>query len=51
MTDLKTRIATMHRRDVLVAWGFVIGLWLAIGFVAMATWSLAPSPLARHQVP
>jgi len=47
MTDLKTRIATMHRRDVLVAWGFVIGLWLAIGFVAMATWSLAPSPLAR----
>ena len=25
----------------------MIGLWLAIGFVAMATWSLAPSPLAR----
>ncbi len=47
MTDLTTRIATMHRRDVIGAWAFVIGLWLAIGFVAIATWSLAPSPLAR----
>lgn len=37
----------MHRRDVTIAWAFVIGLWLAIGFVAMATWTLAPSPLAR----
>lgn len=37
----------MHRRDVTVAWAFVIGLWLAIGFVAIATWSLAPSNTAR----
>ncbi|MCB2127594.1 MAG: hypothetical protein KDE03_00590 [Rhodobacteraceae bacterium] len=37
----------MHRRDTMVAWAFVIGLWLAIGFVAMATWNLAPSSLAR----
>jgi hypothetical protein len=47
MTDLATRIETMHRRDVTVAWAFVIGLWLAVGFVAMATWSLAPSGGAR----
>jgi hypothetical protein len=37
----------MHRRDVAVAWAFVIGLWFAITFVAWATWSLAPSPAAR----
>ena len=37
----------MHRRDVIVAYAFIIGLWLAVGFVAMATWSLAPAPLAR----
>lgn len=47
MSDLTTRIAAMHRRDVTVAWAFVIGLWLAIGFVAIATWSLAPSNTAR----
>lgn len=47
MSALTTRIETMHRRDVLVAWAFVIGLWFAIGFVAMATWSLAPSNGAR----
>lgn len=33
----------MHRRDVKVAWAFVIGLWFAIIFVAIATWDLAPA--------
>lgn len=37
----------MHRRDVAVAWAFVIGLWLAVIFVALATWNLAPDGLAR----
>ncbi|MGQ0610541.1 MAG: hypothetical protein ACT4N9_05485 [Paracoccaceae bacterium] len=37
----------MHRRDVQVAWAFVIGLWLAIIFVALATWNLAPTGGAR----
>jgi len=37
----------MHRRDVQIAWAFVIGLWLAVIFVALATWSLAPSSGAR----
>jgi hypothetical protein len=41
------RIDAMHRRDVVVAWAFVIGLWFAIIFVALATWSLAPSGAAR----
>jgi Na+/glutamate symporter len=47
MSDLPTRIEAMHRRDVTVAWAFVLGLWLAIGFVAMATWDLAPTNAAR----
>ncbi len=47
MLDLETRIAAMHRRDVIVAWAFVIGLWFAIAFVAIATWAFAPSPGAR----
>lgn len=38
----------MHRRDVLVAWAFVIGLWFAVIFVALATWDLAPSSGARN---
>ncbi|MES2542251.1 MAG: hypothetical protein V4583_16960 [Pseudomonadota bacterium] len=37
----------MHRRDVLVAWAFVIGLWCAVIFVALATWDLAPNSTAR----
>lgn len=37
----------MHRRDVQVAWAFVIGLWFAIVFVALATWNLAPTGGAR----
>jgi hypothetical protein len=37
----------MHRRDVAVAWAFVIGLCFAMLFVAWATWDLAPSGAAR----
>jgi acyl-coenzyme A thioesterase PaaI-like protein len=37
----------MHRRDMTVAWAFVIGLWLAVIFVAIATWSIAPDAGAR----
>lgn len=37
----------MHKRDVLVAWAFVIVLWLAMIFVAIATWDLAPNEGAR----
>lgn len=37
----------MHKRDVLVAWAFVLGLWFAIIFVAIVTWNLAPSGGAR----
>jgi hypothetical protein len=33
----------MHGRDVRIAWAFVIGLWFAMIFVALATWNLAPS--------
>lgn len=37
----------MHGRDVKVAWAFVLGLWFAIIFVALATWDLAPEGAAR----
>jgi hypothetical protein len=37
----------MHKRDVAIAWAFVIGLWFAMIFVALATWSLAPNGAAR----
>ncbi|MCB2104026.1 MAG: hypothetical protein KDD81_12985 [Rhodobacteraceae bacterium] len=37
----------MHRRDVVIAWAFVVGLWFSVIFVALATWSLAPSGIAR----
>lgn len=47
VTNLNQRIEAMHKRDVLVAWAFVIGLWFAIIFVALATWNLAPSNGAR----
>lgn len=47
MPDLNQRIEAMHKRDVLVAWAFVIGLWFAVIFVALATWSLAPTGSAR----
>jgi hypothetical protein len=45
--DKTQRIEAMHRRDVQVAWAFVICLWLAMIFVAIATWDLAPSSGAR----
>jgi hypothetical protein len=45
--DLNQRIEAMHKRDVLVAWAFVIGLWFAVIFVAIATWDLAPNSAAR----
>lgn len=47
MANMEQRIGAMHKRDVWVAWAFVIGLWLAIIFVAMATWDLAPNALTR----
>ncbi|MFC3180757.1 hypothetical protein [Cypionkella sinensis] len=47
MSDLNTRIKAMHQSDTRVAWAFVIGLWLAIGFVMWGTWGLAPSGGAR----
>jgi hypothetical protein len=37
----------MHRSDVRVAWAFVVGLWLAMIFVAYATWNLAPDGMSR----
>lgn len=47
MADLNQRIEAMHKRDVQIAWTFVIGLWCAMIFVAYATWDLAPSSGAR----
>ncbi|AGT11439.1 hypothetical protein [Paracoccus aminophilus] len=47
MSDLDSRIGAMHRRDMAVAWAFVLGLWFSIIFVAWGTWSIAPNPLAR----
>ena len=47
MSKLESRISSMHSRDTIIASLFVVGLWLAIGFVAWATWSLAPSSGAR----
>jgi hypothetical protein len=47
LSDLNQRIEAMHKRDVTVAWAFVIGLWFSVIFVAIATWGLAPSGTAR----
>lgn len=47
MPDLTERIKKMHTSDIAIAWAFVIGLWLAIIFVAIATWNLAPESAAR----
>ena len=47
MSDMDARIQAMHKRDVQVAWAFVVGLWISIFFVAIATWPLAPSGPAR----
>lgn len=45
--EVDPRIEVMHKSDVRIAWAFVVGLWLAMLFVAWATWSLAPSGGAR----
>ena len=37
----------MHRSDVRIAWAFVVGLWVAMIFVAIATWNLAPDGGSR----
>jgi hypothetical protein len=42
MSDLNQRIEAMYKRDVLVAYAFVIGLWFAIIFVMIFAWNLAP---------
>jgi hypothetical protein len=47
VADLSERIGAMHRRDVAVAWAFVVGLWISMIFVAWATWNLAPNGAAR----
>ncbi len=47
MASTDPRIEKMHRRDVTIAWAFVIGLWLAFTFVLWATWDIAPSGTAR----
>jgi hypothetical protein len=47
VVDLSQRIEAIHKRDVQVAWAFVIGLWCALIFVAIATWDLAPTAGAR----
>jgi len=47
MSERDQRIAAMHRGDIRVAWAFVLGLWFAIIFVALATWDLAPAGTAR----
>lgn len=47
MTNLDQRIEAMHRSDTRIAWAFVVGLWCAVIFVAIATWDLAPNATAR----
>lgn len=42
------RIEKVYRGDVLGAWSFVLALWLALGFVAWATWDLAPNENVRY---
>jgi len=44
---LQGRIIAMHRRDTIVAWIIVLGLWFAILYVASVTWPLAPLPVMR----
>ncbi len=47
MSNLDQRIEAMHRSDTRIAWAFVVGLWCAMIFVAIATWDLAPNGTAR----
>lgn len=39
-SDLTARIEAMFRLDRLWAWGFVVALWLAVGFVFFAIYPL-----------
>lgn len=50
MSDLthEERIEKVYRGDVIGAWAFVLALWLTMGFVAWATWDLAPSDNVRY---
>lgn len=45
--SLDQRIEKVFRGDVLGAWTFVAVLWLTFGFVAWATWDLAPDDNVR----
>jgi uncharacterized membrane protein len=42
------RIEKVYRGDVLGAWAFVLVLWATLGFVAWATWDLAPNENVRY---
>lgn len=46
--NLDERIERVYRKDVLGAWTFVAVLWASLGFVAYATWDLAPDPNVRN---
>lgn len=41
--NLASRIDAMFLRDRLWAWGFVLVLWLAVGFVFFSIYPLAPN--------
>jgi len=45
---LDERIEKVYRGDVLGAWTFVLVLWLSFGFVAYATWDIAPDENVRN---
>jgi hypothetical protein len=45
--ELNQRIEAMYRRDVRAAWAFIVVLWLSVGFVAIATWPMAPDTGSR----
>lgn len=46
--NLDERIERVYRKDVLGAWTFVAVLWASLGFVAYATWDVAPDPAVRN---
>ncbi|WP_119460952.1 hypothetical protein [Rhodospirillaceae bacterium SYSU D60014] len=45
--NLASRIDAMFLRDRLFAWGFVLVLWLVVGFVFFSIYPLAPSDGVR----
>jgi len=47
VVDLNQRIEAIHKCEVLAARAFVVGLWFAMIFVAIATGNLAPAAGAR----